>query len=131
MKIRRRELVSGAMAMAIGGIGSAAPIEASEMFGLIGSMTAVAGGRDDLIAKLMEAISDMPGCLSYVVAKDSKDENAIWTTEVWDSKESHDASLSLPAVKRAISGARPLMAAFGSQVITTPVGGFGLASSKR
>ena len=31
----------------------------------------------------------MPGCLSYVVAKDPADENAIWITEVWDSQASH------------------------------------------
>jgi len=39
----------------------------------------------------------MPGCFSYVVAKDSADENAIWVTEVWDSIVSHDC-LSIAAV---------------------------------
>ena len=40
----------------------------------------------------------MPGCLSYIVATDPADANAIWITEAWDSKASHDASLSLPQV---------------------------------
>ena len=40
----------------------------------------------------------MPGCLSYVVSKDSRDETTIWVTEVWESKQSHDVSLSLPSV---------------------------------
>ncbi len=100
------------------------------MYGLIGSMIAVSGRRDDLIAILTEAVSNMPGCLSYVIAKDSKDENTIWITEVWDSKDSHDASLTLPSVTKAIGAARPMISGFGSQVITTPVGGHGLPASK-
>ena len=100
------------------------------MYGLIGSMSATPGRRDDLIAILTEAVSNMPGCLSYVVAKDAKDENTIWITEVWDSKESHDASLSLPSVRKAISAARPMISAFGNQVITTPAGGYGLPATK-
>jgi len=96
------------------------------MYGLIANMTAAPGQRDALIAILIEAVSNMPGCLSYIVAKDSTDENKIWVSEVWNNKESHDKSLSLPSVKQAIAAARPMMAGFGSQVITTPVGGYGL-----
>jgi quinol monooxygenase YgiN len=130
MKTGRRELVSGAAAIVLCRIALAAPEEAQEMYGLIANMTAAPGRRDDLTSILIEAIAGMPGCLSYVVAKDSRDENAIWVTEVWDSKESHDASLSLPAVKQAISTARPMISAFGNQVITTPVGGYGLPATK-
>jgi len=36
----------------------------------------------------------------------------------------------LPAVKKAIAAARPMIAGFGDQVITTPVGGFGLPAPK-
>lgn len=68
----------------------------------------------------------MPGCLSYIVAKDPRDENAIWITEAWDSKTSHEASLSLPTVKRAIAKGRPMIAGFGDSTVTTPVGGHGL-----
>jgi len=100
------------------------------MYGRIGSISAASGRRDDLIAILIEAVSNMPGCLSYIVAKDAKDENTIWITEVWDTKESHDSSLSLPSVTRAISAAKPMISAFGSQVITTPVGGYGLPAAK-
>lgn len=100
------------------------------MYGVIGSMTAVPGRRDDLIAILTGAVSNMRGCLSYVVAKDSRNEDEIWVTEVWDSKESHDESLSLPSVTKAITAARPMISAFGNQVITTPVGGYGLPATK-
>jgi len=130
MEIGRRELVSGALAIALGRRASAAPEEAPQMYGLIGSMSAAPGRRDDLIAILTQAVTNMPGCLSYIVAKDTKDDNTIWITEIWDSQESHDASLSLAAVQKAIAAARPIIAAFGNQVVTTPVGGYGLPAAK-
>ena len=96
------------------------------MFGLIGKMTATAGQRDALIDILLESTGTMPGCLSYVVALDRDDPDAIWITEVWKDEASHKASLSLPAVRDAITRARPLIAGFSNQVTTTPVGGQGL-----
>lgn len=96
------------------------------MYGLIGKMIAVPGQREALIAILLEGIADMPGCLSYVVAKDPEDLNAIWITEVWGNKASHEASLSLPVVRQAISRAKPLIAGFGKPFVTEPVGGHGL-----
>lgn len=93
------------------------------MHGLIGKMMAVENQRDALVAILGAATGDMPGCLSYVVAKDNEDPNAIWITEVWDSKDSHQASLSLPLVREAITRAKPLIAGFAMHVVTTPVAG--------
>ena len=97
------------------------------MHGLIGKMIAVEGKRDELIKVLLDGVSGMPGCLSYVVAKDPKDANAVWITEVWDSPESHKNSLTLPSVKAAIAKGRPLIAGFGESFTTEPVGGHGLA----
>lgn len=71
----------------------------------------------------------MPGCLNYIVSKDSENEDVIWITEVWESKQSHQASLELPAVKEAISRGRPLIAEFGEQIKIKPIGGHGLAPS--
>jgi quinol monooxygenase YgiN len=96
------------------------------MYGLIGKMTAVAGQRDTLAAILLESTDAMPGCLSYVVATDPADPEALWVTEVWDSQASHQASLALPAVKTAIARGRPLIAGFSDRVETLPLGGFGL-----
>jgi quinol monooxygenase YgiN len=96
------------------------------MYGLIGKMNAAPGQRDALIAILLDAINDMPGCLSYIVAEDAADPDGIWITEVWDTKASHDASLAIPAVKNAIGKAKPLIASFAQSVTTTPVGGNGL-----
>lgn len=96
------------------------------MYGLIGKMLATPGQRDALVGILLDGVAGMPGCLSYVVATDPNDANAVWITEVWDSQASHSASLSLPSVKAAIAKGRPLIAGFDSHVVTAPVGGHGL-----
>lgn len=98
------------------------------MYGMIGKMTAVSDQRDALISILLEGVAGMPGCLSYVVAKDPADVNAIWITEVWDSEQSHRASLSLPSVRQAIERGKPLIASFGEPIFTQPVGGHGLST---
>jgi quinol monooxygenase YgiN len=131
MEISRREfLTATATLVAIGptawSVHHNAPRNAQTMYGLIGKMTAVPGQRDALVAILIDGVASMPGCLSYVIATDPADANAIWITEVWDSPASHQASLSLPSVKNAIAKARPLIAGFGSRTVTTPVGGQGL-----
>ena len=96
------------------------------MYGLIGKINAVAGQRDALAAILLESTRAMPGCLSYVVATEPADPDALWVTEVWDSPASHQASITLPAVKAAITKGRPLIAGFSNRVETTPIGGLGL-----
>lgn len=100
------------------------------MYGLIGKMITAPGKRDEFIAILVEGTGNMPGCLSYIVATDPADANAIWITEAWDSEASHAASLSLPEVKAAITKGKPLIAGFGERFITTPVGGHGLIATK-
>ena len=99
------------------------------MYGLIGKMRAVAGQRDALVAILLDGVSGMPGCLSYVIAQDPADADAIWVTEVWDNQASHKASLSLPSVQDAIARGRPLIASFEQQIETVPVGGHGITSA--
>jgi quinol monooxygenase YgiN len=130
MAIRRREfLAAGAATVAsIGAARWAFAHQGADMFGMIGKMTTVPGKRDELIAILLAGVGEMPGCLSYIVATDPGDANAIWITEAWDSKASHDASLSLPGVKDAISKGRPMIAGFSDGVVTTPVGGHGLTA---
>jgi quinol monooxygenase YgiN len=99
------------------------------MYGLIGKMNAAPGQRDALLSILLEGSANMPGCLSYVIAKDAADPDAIWITEVWDDKASHEASLALPSVQQAITRGRPLIAGFGERFITEPIGGHGLAAT--
>jgi quinol monooxygenase YgiN len=89
-------------------------------------LAATPGQRDALIAILLASAGDMPGCLSYIVAKDPDDPDAIWITEAWTSEELHRASLALPAVQQAIARARPIIAGFRDRFVTEPVGGHGL-----
>jgi quinol monooxygenase YgiN len=99
------------------------------MYGMIGKMIAVDGKRDELVEIMLGSVGEMPGCLSYVVHKDTKDANAIWISEAWDDQDSHRASLALPQVRAAITRAKPLIAAFAEHVITEPAGGHGLRTA--
>lgn len=92
-------------------------------------MIAAPGKRDALIEILLEGQAELPGCLSYIVARDPENENAIWITEVWESQARHQASLSLPSVQQAIERGKPLIAGFGERFETEPVGGVGLEVS--
>lgn len=115
---------------ALGAMGLASAAQAQgtpAMYGLIGRMRAKPGQRDALIAILLDGVSGMPGCLSYIVAQDPKDADAIWITEVWTDKQHHADSLKLPAVQGAIARARPIIAGFGERFETIPVGGVGLS----
>jgi quinol monooxygenase YgiN len=100
------------------------------MYGLIGKMRAARGQRDAVMDVLRASTGALPGCLSYIIARDPADADAIWVTEVWTDAESHKASLQLPEVQAAIAKARPFIAGFEFQVETHPVGGFGLADGK-
>ena len=97
------------------------------MYGLIGKILATPGNRDALAAILLEGIAGMPGCLSYIVAQDLANPDALWVTEVWVGQAEHQASLALPSVRAAIAQARPIIAGFGERFETEPMGGVGLA----
>ena len=105
-------------------------MEQSGMYGLIGKMRCTPGNRDQLASLLLGGTTAMPGCLSYIVANDPTDADAIWITEVWDSAASHRASLSLPEVQQAIAKGRPLIAGFGERFETVPLGGVGMTKTQ-
>jgi quinol monooxygenase YgiN len=129
MNIKRRTFLAGTAAIVA--IGPAAAMnEEHEMYGLIGKMTSQPGKRNALTAILVSGVAGMPGCLSYVVANDPANEDAIWITEVWVSKEAHAASLALPSVRDAIAKGRPLIAGMERVAETAPVGGSGLSDGK-
>lgn len=119
----RRELIAIGSGMLAASVLPAAAQETKPRYGLIGQMLATPGKREELVAILTESTEAMPGCLSYVVALDTANPDAIWITEVWDSKESHAASLQLPAVRAAIAKARPIIAGFPQHFETVPVAG--------
>ncbi|WP_083778390.1 putative quinol monooxygenase [Caulobacter segnis] len=123
---RRGALAGGLAAAALSG--AAKSQERKPMYGLIGQMLATPGKRDELLAILAEGTGGMPGCLSYVIAKDPANADALWITEVWTTKEAHAASLKLPAVQAAITKARPIIAGFPQHFETEPVTGQGLGA---
>jgi quinol monooxygenase YgiN len=130
MSLQRRQVIAAGAALAALGEPAAATPETPQMYGLIGKMTAKPGQRDALAAILIAEVAAMPGCLSYIVALDPKDADAIWITEAWDSQASHDNSLKLASVQAAIAKARPMIAGMEAGTVTTPVGGWGLVTPK-
>lgn len=127
MTATRRQTLAAGFGLAVTTVAS--PVFGdTPMYGLIGRMKAAPGKRAELAAILLEGTDAMPGCLSYVVAEDSEDADALWITEVWDSAESHGASLSLPVVQAAIARGRPLIAGFDNRHETRPLGGAGLGT---
>lgn len=93
------------------------------MYGLIVRLTVVAGRRDEVIALLGESTRQMPGCSSYVVARDAADEDVLWVTEIWESQAAHDASFSLRAVQAVVPQVKPLIVHFEKVAVTEPVAG--------
>jgi quinol monooxygenase YgiN len=109
---------------------TAKPPTEHDMYGLIGKIETVPGERDRLAEILLNGLRDMPGCLSYVVARDSDDPNGLWVAEVWENEAAHAASLELPGVQAAIAEGRPKIAGFAQRVVTEPLGGHGLATNE-
>jgi quinol monooxygenase YgiN len=97
-------------------------------YGLIGSIKAQPGKRDELLGILLDgwdAIDDMPGCDAFILSV-SEDPGKIWVTEFWRSEADHDASLSDERIKAIIARAMPLIAGMEDRVILEPRGGKGL-----
>ena len=89
---------------------------ATARYGRHGIIRATPGQRDALLAILVDVARGagaMPGCRLYLVGPARDDADAIAVTEVWDDQAAHVASLSLPSVRAAIAGARPLIAGMG------------------
>lgn len=97
------------------------------MYGLISHVITKPGKRDAFVQVLIEATQAMPGCLSYIVAADAAQVDALWVTEVWEDRESHAQSLTLPDVQETILKARPLISHFANRIETQPIGGVGFS----
>lgn len=121
MPLDRRAFVVATAAIGLIGVGSHGEAAQIGLYGLMSSLTAKNGRRDELAAILAGASEGMLGCRSYVVALDTSRDDMIWVTEVWDSKQAHEASLKTPKVMDAIERGRPLVASFGVKVETVVV----------
>jgi quinol monooxygenase YgiN len=81
---------------------------------LHGKLTATKGNAELLASILLQAsklVSAAKGCILYVIAKDKQDEDSVWITEIWESREDHDNSLKVEGVKELIAQAMPILAA--------------------
>ncbi len=96
-------------------------------YGYFGTMRVKPGHRDEVVATLT-AQGDLAaaGCDLYAVGVSDTDKDLVWVNEIWVSKEAHDASLQLPAVKDAIARTMPLLTGeFTGQELDI-VGGLGV-----
>ena len=77
-----------------------------------GKLVAWPGQRDALAAVMLDekaALASMPGCRLYLILANEQEPDTLLVTELWDSAEAHQASLSLPSVAETIARARPLL----------------------
>lgn len=54
-------------------------------------------------------VSTAKGCKLYVIGKDENDENSVYVTEIWDSKDDHNNSLKVEGVRELIMKAMPIL----------------------
>jgi quinol monooxygenase YgiN/mannose-6-phosphate isomerase-like protein (cupin superfamily) len=92
-------------------------------------MVAKPGSGDALTAKMLEVaatLSEVPGCMQYVVNRQEGEPDVLWVTELWRSQDDIDAALKaagsgelMPAVLALLEPDK------GERVDLEPVGGVG------
>jgi quinol monooxygenase YgiN len=97
-------------------------------YGLSGKLITRPGQRDEVVAILLRDVQELEavGCDLYVISISQDDPDAVWVTEVWASRDTHDASLQLPTVRQAIAEAMPMLTGEFEQVELSVVGGLGV-----
>ncbi|MEV8505926.1 putative quinol monooxygenase [Actinoplanes sp. NPDC051475] len=97
-------------------------------YGYVATMRTKTGNRDEVVQLLLSGTDGLrdAGCHMYVVSVSDDDTELIHVTEVWQSREHHDASLQLPATRAAIAEAMPLLTGEFTREELTVVGGLGL-----
>ncbi|GHO43046.1 putative quinol monooxygenase [Ktedonospora formicarum] len=98
-------------------------------YGCYVKFTTKPGQRDTFVTYLLNAASAMekvPGCQLYIVNTSPTEPECVWVTEVWNSQEEHDASLTIEGAQETIQLAIPLLAGAPEKIDIQPVGGKGL-----
>lgn len=99
------------------------------LYAMTGKLQAQPGKQAVLVDILLRAaklVSTMRGCRSYIVLEDVQDETRVWVFEMWDDKESHDASLRDEKVRGLIAEAMPILSGTPSGSELRVAGGYGL-----
>ena len=96
-------------------------------YGYLGSMRTRPGMRDEVVALLLAAWTT-PRCPAASCTSSrptTTDPDLIRIAEVWDSKQAHDGSLTIPEVRARIDEVMPMLTGeFDSHEVTVR-GGFG------
>jgi quinol monooxygenase YgiN len=81
------------------------------VFANVGTLGAVPGKRDELVALLTRRsdVLESIGCLAYEVGINDDEPDTVFVVELWESAEAHRASLALPEVQASIASARPIL----------------------
>jgi quinol monooxygenase YgiN len=98
-------------------------------YGLLGTLTAQPGTRDQLAGHLLQAaelLARNPDCIAYVVCTPDDDADAVSVFEVWTDEAAHDASLEPDDIRALIQRARPLIAGMSGGTRLTVLGGKGV-----
>ncbi len=97
-------------------------------YGFSAKFTTQPGQRDELAAILLESadqLKDNEDCLQYLMSI-SDEPDSLYVTEIWKTKEAHDAALELEASKTLIRRAVLLIAGMSDRTETEIIGGKGL-----
>jgi quinol monooxygenase YgiN len=76
-----------------------------------GTLGAVAGHRDELVAILIqrnERLAEL-GCRLYEVGVADEAPDTVFVVEVWESRKAHSRSIEQPEVQAANAAARPIL----------------------
>jgi len=97
-------------------------------YSYLGTIRTQPGRRDEVARSLADGAAALTelGCLIYLVNRDVEDPDSVVVFEVWTSKQAHDDSLQVPAVRAAIAATMPSLTGEFSGRELEPVGGLGL-----
>lgn len=99
------------------------------MYVMMGKLLAQPGKRGQLADILLRAsrmVAEMQGCRAYIILEDLQDESSVVVFEMWDDKESHDASLRDANIRALIAEAMPILAGAPSGSELRVLGGHGV-----
>jgi cold shock CspA family protein/quinol monooxygenase YgiN len=102
-------------------------------YGLHRQLTTRPGNRDAVVAILLHGLKDLKaaGCTLYLVGISESQPDIVCLTEVWVSKEAHDASRNLSIVNQSFAEVRPLLTGDFTTIELSVVGGLGVPKPRR
>lgn len=103
-------------------------------YGLFGKIQAKTGKGAELERMLLDGTKTLEkakGCILYLVSRKADEPDAVYVMEIWESKEDHENSLKIPAVREEIRRAMPIIEAVPKGLTLEVLGGKGLESARR